>query len=175
MGFNSRFKELIHNLNTHPRKNLKSLVSGTWWWRRRLSVKRRLIWNMTDAISETSVDLKPVCGDGGCLWNVGWFETWRTLSLKRQLIWNLFVETEAVSETSVDLKLLTRLLAREHSKRCKHWKPGMLRYSLHIQNDSVSKGNILGGDSIGHFEERSSFEHVSDCDECFSLSPFSEL
>jgi hypothetical protein len=36
----------------------------------------------------------------------------------------------------------------------------MLRYSIRVLGDSVGKGNILGGDIIGHCEERS-YERVS--------------
>jgi hypothetical protein len=82
------------------------------------------------------------------------------------------METEAVSEASVDLKLLTRLLAREQN--ILNLQCYVVAYIPRIQGDSVGKANILGGDSIGHCEERSSFGHVSDC-ECISLSPFSAL
>jgi hypothetical protein len=189
-------------------------MSGTWRWRERLSLKRRLIWNMTEmeAVSETSGDFKPVDGDGGGIWKVGWYETWRWRSLKRRLIWNLLMETEAVCETSVDMKpvdgdgggirnvgwyetwrrrslkrrLIWNLLMEAEavsetsvdmkhggsglwnvgwydtpdaaispvtSEHSKHWKPGISRYSIHVEGDSVGKGNILAGDTIGHCEK----------------------
>jgi hypothetical protein len=34
--------------------------------------------------------------------------------------------------------------------------------SLYIQGDSWGKVSILGDDSIGHWEKKSSYEHVSD-------------
>ena len=120
----SMYRHLHHYLNTRLRKNLKSFISGTWWCRRWLSLKRRLIWNVTETVSETSVDVKHdgdgiwnvgwlkhdgdgiwnvgwLKHDGDGLWNVGWYETWWRRYLKRRLIWNV---TETVSETSVDMK-----------------------------------------------------------------------